>query len=715
MIKNILSFWSVLVFTFVLVAVFFRWLLASNMTDFNDRLHQEMLLNGVQSVQRETDRIYDMLNQMKVSKSLNPLYMAQDSMHMYEAQTELRKMFLSDELIQECILISPSQDFAISNLTSYRLSYFLQRVNHPLLKDCQNFEEVICILQENPTLLIAEKKMVAYTLPYNYMGTRGGARAVIMIDADHLLNRFSAYIPNEDSAEAVIYFNGKPALSTQESPPDYSQLAGTNEIRFDGTSYRVLLHDGENGTQFVYLTDDVIYQAPLTKAVLQFSLILSIIFLAGSVLIVLLARYNYRPVKTLQSSIENYLHRKRAQENEISFISDGIEYIMQENMQLNDRLHIEKRQLKNFFLFKLLNGTAGDEQSIKQTLSSINIVFDKDAYLCVSMALRNSESIEKFAIQIKEERSSEVQLCSMYYLLNGTNVVLIFNYLQKDEEQLQVLLRNFVSCYTHLFSMAVGIGEPVYDIKNISRSYSQSTIALRYAETDQAADILEYSKIHFSRSIEKIYNNTQVNALLAAIQKNDETAITRILADIRQMIQQNSLPRYAIKALYYQIVNAILVTSRNPALFEKGNEILLVIDEALQKYSLEELQEQIENLCHQLVNETHTVVRMDKILDYIKQHCCEINFSIASMADEFEMTYQQMISLFKKEMNMTAIEYVSEIKIATAAELLVSTSLSVSEIVKRTGYIDNSSFTRKFKQVKGMTPSEYRKAFGNDA
>ena len=218
----------------------------------------------------------------------------------------------------------------------------------------------------------------------------------------------------------------------------------------------------------------------------------------------------------------------------------------------------------------------------------------------------------------------------------------------KDEEQLQVLLRNFVSCYTHLFSMAVGIGEPVYDIKNISRSYSQSTIALRYAETDQAADILEYSKIHFSRSIEKIYNNTQVNALLAAIQKNDETAITRILADIRQMIQQNSLPRYAIKALYYQIVNAILVTSRNPALFEKGNEILLVIDEALQKYSLEELQEQIENLCHQLVNETHTVVRMDKILDYIKQHCCEINFSIASMADEFEMTYQQMISLFKK-------------------------------------------------------------------
>ena len=64
---------------------------------------------------------------------------------------------------------------------------------------------------------------------------------------------------------------------------------------------------------------------------------------------------------------------------------------------------------------------------------------------------------------------------------------------------------------------------------------------------------------------------------------------------------------------------------------------------------------------------------------------------------------------------MTAIEYVSEIKIATAAELLVSTSLSVSEIVKRTGYIDNSSFTRKFKQVKGMTPSEYRKAFGNDA
>ena len=46
-----------------------------------------------------------------------------------------------------------------------------------------------------------------------------------------------------------------------------------------------------------------------------------------------------------------------------------------------------------------------------------------------------------------------------------------------------------------------------------------------------------------------------------------------------------------------------------------------------------------------------------------------------------------------------------------ACELLVGTSLPVTEIALRVGFYDHSAFSKKFSELMGVSPREYRKRF----
>jgi len=57
---------------------------------------------------------------------------------------------------------------------------------------------------------------------------------------------------------------------------------------------------------------------------------------------------------------------------------------------------------------------------------------------------------------------------------------------------------------------------------------------------------------------------------------------------------------------------------------------------------------------------------------------------------------------------MTPLDYLTLLRSARARELLEETDLTIREIGAQVGYYDSGSFIRRFKQVTGMTPLQYR-------
>jgi|GEM_PF-2645051 len=84
------------------------------------------------------------------------------------------------------------------------------------------------------------------------------------------------------------------------------------------------------------------------------------------------------------------------------------------------------------------------------------------------------------------------------------------------------------------------------------------------------------------------------------------------------------------------------------------------------------------------------------------------NINVTSVAYEVGLSREYFSLLFKKEMNMTPIDYLIDLKIKRAQHLLSSTTLSVREISDLSGFDDYHYFSRKFKEISYISPSKYR-------
>ncbi len=94
---------------------------------------------------------------------------------------------------------------------------------------------------------------------------------------------------------------------------------------------------------------------------------------------------------------------------------------------------------------------------------------------------------------------------------------------------------------------------------------------------------------------------------------------------------------------------------------------------------------------------------------YYLQSCYNKKITIEKLAQVFHTNRTTLLADFKKSTGQSINCYVIQLRMTMAATLLRDTALSISEICERTGFNDISYFSKSFKKVIRITPSEYRK------
>ena len=103
----------------------------------------------------------------------------------------------------------------------------------------------------------------------------------------------------------------------------------------------------------------------------------------------------------------------------------------------------------------------------------------------------------------------------------------------------------------------------------------------------------------------------------------------------------------------------------------------------------------------------HTIIG---IVRYMQEHMTE-EISLNVLAEQFHLSAQYISQLFKNEIGVNFLVYLTNIRMEQAKKLLLSTPLSVAEVSERSGYSDYRVFTKVFKKTEGVTPSQYRRNF----
>ena len=101
---------------------------------------------------------------------------------------------------------------------------------------------------------------------------------------------------------------------------------------------------------------------------------------------------------------------------------------------------------------------------------------------------------------------------------------------------------------------------------------------------------------------------------------------------------------------------------------------------------------------------------ISKITRYLQEHLAE-EVSLTVLAEIFHLNGQYISQLFKSEIGVNFLTYLTNIRIEKAKQLLLSTSLSIAEVAEQSGYGDYRVFTKVFKKSEEITPSQYRRDF----
>ena len=97
-----------------------------------------------------------------------------------------------------------------------------------------------------------------------------------------------------------------------------------------------------------------------------------------------------------------------------------------------------------------------------------------------------------------------------------------------------------------------------------------------------------------------------------------------------------------------------------------------------------------------------------KVMKYTEENYSK-PIKLADMAAVAGVSEQHLCRLFKKNFQLRPMEYLAQVRVQHAKDLLVYSNKTIGEISDETGFQDGSYFSVVFKRYENMTPGEYRR------
>ena len=100
--------------------------------------------------------------------------------------------------------------------------------------------------------------------------------------------------------------------------------------------------------------------------------------------------------------------------------------------------------------------------------------------------------------------------------------------------------------------------------------------------------------------------------------------------------------------------------------------------------------------------------RIQVVVDYLTPHLNE-PFTIQSLSEMAQVSQTSFRRLFKAHTGKSPSDYIRELRMTSAARMLLTSDREIAEIGYQVGFSDANYFSRTFRQVFGVSPHQYRR------
>ncbi|MDR2021900.1 MAG: response regulator [Hungatella sp.] len=212
----------------------------------------------------------------------------------------------------------------------------------------------------------------------------------------------------------------------------------------------------------------------------------------------------------------------------------------------------------------------------------------------------------------------------------------------------------------------------------------------RIADGNQNDFFLRFSQTILSKS------KTDANDLLKKLHKN--------------FYMRKDLLPYEAKEFYYQLFMQLENCRQQMKLPWPDTSLKITILENC--FSYDELHSHLVKKAEALLNAASDSAKEEStiflIKEYIHAHYRDETLSVCDIARHVLLSVAYVCTFFKKETGKTINQYITELRIKKAKELLADSRNQIADISDKIGYSNSNYFSKIFKKTTGNSPSEYR-------
>lgn len=396
-------------------------------------------------------------------------------------------------------------------------------------------------------------------------------------------------------------------------------------------------------------------------------------------------------------------------ENERSMKKMEIEY--------KDRLNKVIPFLESQFLYSILFNQIQDKE-ICCYQDILNVSLDCGCIVIVELEdseWQNYESQRKTRLKfydILKYSSKKVCNCLVGPLM--TNRVIIYIPAKKDEHIFDICQKVMKAVSSgEKYPTRIGIGNVYQGRSNIYTSFEEALKALRYTSNDEIISFLDVSmpsraKVNYPICKEKLF--------IDAVKKGDKEKSIAIFSEILNWL--DSTYDHSIEKIKRGLVQIIVLMFRILAdlTIEGGNKLIQdqqylhsFFEIADYRHLVTWCKDKIELVCNLVIhfrqNDFGDILK--KALQYIQTSYSK-DITLEQVAHHISLNPTYFSSMFHKKTGKKFSDYLIYIRIEKAKQLLEDTDLTIKQISFKIGYKSPNYFSRIFKKVTNLSPTNYR-------
>lgn len=440
--------------------------------------------------------------------------------------------------------------------------------------------------------------------------------------------------------------------------------------------------------------------APLKEKLVRFILLIIAI---NVLLSIFFGLFNSKPLRSLIFTLQNW--GMEADEDPIGATQTLLSQIDEDKNQIKKEL----AELKQTFTSVEFEYMISTNMAKSYVPTGVSLGAKSNLYVLILMRpdlnqLGQMEAISNIHSKIKNSMGFQQTI----YRLSNQHMIMLFPYGKDLKDRVNSLISK-INKLVRPIKIQCSTSGVFKDISQIRFAYLEAEFAL-YKGDFREADCVFFDDIDIKID-NPLLSISYYAPLISCLRADNPQKVNEFFAQLQENICKHRFTSHELEQILY-ILRSIVTN------YVSSHESDLFVDfytsEYFDRSEIGIRIKNIENVCKKIIQgnidskKSHNTALRQSIIDCIGSQYQNPNLSLTYLAEYFSVSAKYLSDFIREQFGKNYIEYIQEIRMSKAAELLLMSKLPIGKVGEKVGFTNSNTFYKAFKRYFDLSPSEYR-------